>query len=1064
MIGPFHRNRFLRPRAVWTLLLLSGFCSLAYEVLWFRYLRLVFGASTPATAVVTAIFMGGLGFGGLWWGRRADRHPNPLALYARLELGIALAAAVSPWLIDLVRDVYTGLGGTPALGLAGGTLLRLAFSVLVLGVPTFLMGGTLPAMIRVCSDAEDPGRRTVGTLYAANTLGACLGVLVPTLWSLEALGLRRSLWTACWLNLVVAVAAWLLARRLEPAPASDATVGEEREAGSAPVGLVLTAATAVGFVFFLLELVWYRMLAPLLGGSTYTFGILLALVLLGVGVGGALYGRGSRVRRPEPAAFATTCALEAVLVAVPLALGDRLAFLAHVLRDLDAGGFWGSVIGWAAVAALVALGPAVVAGVQFPLLVALLGRGGRRIGRDVGRAYAWNTLGAIAGSLAGGLGALRLLGAVAAWRLAVVLLVVLALLFLVLSPMRERRRLGRATLFCAAALLLLTTTGPTAFWRHSPIGAGRVVLDAGSPWPLDEAVRAKNRAILWSEDGIESSLAAEAVAEYSFLVNGKADGSARTDAPTQVMGGLIGAALHPHPRSALVIGLGTGSTAGWLARVPGIERVDVVEIEPAVRRVAVDCAPVNQQVLRNPKVTVMAGDGREVVQTGTDTYDIVFSEPSNPYRAGIASLFSEEFYRSVRGRLTRDGLLLQWLQGYEVDAQVVGTAYATLRSVFPVVESWEVGRNDLLLVASAQRVPHDLDRLRERVASSPLREALASVWGVAGVEGFYAGFLATGALADAVAVAEGGRIDTDDRPRLEFGFARNLGLTDRFDLADLRSLADRQGGALPPLVAAALDPSAVVDARMARLVALQGRPPRLEDGPTALASRVEARRAFQAEDLTLACLHWGLQPQAPALPIDVLLVAECQGRTGAEEARRWIDALAPTRPSDSRFALAAWEAAHADWQATSERLAEGFRGLERDPWVFPATLRRALDRAVLVAAEDPAAGRRLYDLLREPLPLYLEEERRRRAALDLAIALDFEGLCAEALRPYEPWAPWDRTLLAARVDCYRANRSPLLRRALADRERLRRSAPPDLDAGVQVGRSHRPPEGRAPGG
>lgn len=1039
------------PRAALVgLLALSGLCALAYQVLWFRHLRLVFGASTPATAVVTAIFMAGLGFGGLWWGARADRHRNPLALYARLELGIALAALASPWLVEVARAVYGALGGTPQLGMPLGTLVRVALSVLVLGGPTFLMGGTLPAAIRAGGGSADAGRRGVGTLYAANTLGAVVGVLVPTLWSLEALGLRLSLWTACWLNLLVALAAGWLSRGAERTPeAAGEPVDGEARASSVPVALTLAAAATVGFVFFLLELVWYRMLAPLLGGSTYTFGILLALVLLGIGAGGALYGRGARDRRPAAVAFATTCALEAVLVALPLAAGDRLAFLAHVLRDLQAGGFWGSIAGWTAVAALVVLGPAVVAGYQFPLLVALLGSGQHRVGRDVGRAYAWNTVGAIAGSLAGGLGALPLLGAVAAWRLAVALLVALALLFLLRTGGREplRRRL-RAALLGAGALALLAATGPTAFWRHSPIGAGRLQLDATGPRPLDEAIRAKNRAILWSVDGVESSLAAEAVAEYSFVVNGKADGSARSDAPTQVMGGLIGAALHRAPRTALVIGLGTGSTAGWLARVPEMERVDVVEIEPAVLRVAADCAAVNQNVLANPKVALLLGDGREVMQTTGRTYDIVFSEPSNPYRAGIASLFSEEFYRSVRERLTREGLLLQWLQGYEVDAQVVRTAYATLRAVFPVVESWEVGRNDLLLVASGERIRHEPERLRERLARDPWRQALASVWGVEGLAGFYAGFVATGALADAMAVAERGEVNTDDRPSLEFGFARNLGRTGLFDIAELRALARRLDGALPPLAAAALEPTALADARTARMVALQGLAGSLEEGPTALASRIEARRAFRADDLGRACLHWTLQPEEPAMPVDVLLLAECRARTGDEAALPWIERLAATRPSDARFALAAWQAARNDWPAAAARLEEGFRGLAEDPWVYPATLRRALELAVRVAGADPAAGRELWALLVDPLPLHLEQERRRRTAVELARALDFEGLCRRALAPYEPWFPWDRRLQDARVECYRATRGPLLGRALAELARFDAAAPPHLDEGI----------------
>ncbi|MEZ5332958.1 MAG: fused MFS/spermidine synthase [Thermoanaerobaculia bacterium] len=929
--------------------------------------------------------------------------------------------------------------------------MRVAFSTLVLGIPTFLMGGTLPAAVRGALPSGDRGRRTVGALYAANTLGAVVGVLVPTLWSLERLGLRLTLWTACWVNLLVAVAAGLMARRSDGEWITSGTADEEGENRTLSAGLVLAAATAVGFAFFLLELVWYRMLAPLLGGSSYTFGVILALVLLGIGTGGALSARRARTRAPDAASFAATCSLEALLVTLPLAFGDRLAFLAHVLHGLQAGGFRGSVAGWMAVSAIVVLAPAIVAGYQFPLLVALLGRGRERLGRDVGRAYAWNTLGAVAGSLAGGLGALPLLGAVAAWRLASAVLLVLSVSFLWTAHRAAAGGLGKPLLLALTTVVLLCASGPTAFWRHSPIGAGRVELDDSSPMPLADAVHAKNRAILWSQDGVESSLAAQALGEYAFLVNGKADGSARTDAPTQVMSGLIGAALHPAPRRALVIGLGTGSTAGWLADVPTIERVDVVEIEPAIRRVAMDCAPVNRNVLDNPRVHLLSGDGREVLQTARETYDIIFSEPSNPYRAGIASLFTADFYRSVRDRLAPGGLLLQWLQGYEVDPQVIRTAYATLRSVFPVVESWEVGRNDLLLVASPQRIRHDLRRLARTLRASPWREALSSVWGVEGLEGFYAGYVATGGLADAIAVGARGSVNTDDRPILEFGFARNLGRLGLFDISELRSLAFRSDASLPPLVEAALDPIALIDARMARMVALQGVPARLDSAPTALASRIEARRAFRAGDLGLACLHWSLQPRDPTLPIDVLLLAECEASAGRDGALERIEELARTRPSDARFSRAAWGAAQEDWPATATALVEAFHGLADDPWVFPETLRRGLERSVTVAREDPASGRRLWDALRLPLPVYLEEEQRRRTLLDLARILDFPALCEEALRPFEPWVPWEDAILASRVECYRENRSPLLARALGDLTRYRASTPPDLEHGVPTG-------------
>ena len=208
------------------------------------------------------------------------------------------------------------------------------------------------------------------------------------------------------------------------------------------------------------------------------------------------------------------------------------------------------------------------------------------------------------------------------------------------------------------------------------------------------------------------------------------------------MGGLIGAALHPNPRRALVIGLGTGSTAGWLAAVPSIERVDVVELEPAVLRVAEDCAPVNGGVLHNPKVRIDIADAREWLLTSRNRYDLIFSEPSNPYRAGISSLFTEDYYSAVRSRLAPGGIFLQWLQAYEVDSGTVQTLYATLGAAFPEGETWYTKQDDLILASSAEPVVYDAARLRRKLAEEPFADAMEKAWRARGLEGFLSHYVA----------------------------------------------------------------------------------------------------------------------------------------------------------------------------------------------------------------------------------------------------------------------------------------------------------------------------------
>src|SRR5437899_2486900 len=559
-----------RPPLVALLLVGSGFCALVYEVAWLRMLRLVFGVSTAASAAVLAIFLGGLGLGGLLLGRRADRTPSPLRLYADLETGAAVAAAATPLLVAVVARLYFLLGGTAVLGLAGATVLRLALALVVLGLPAVLMGGTLPAAVRAVERSADAGRRGAGLLYGANTLGAVGGSLYATFLALELLGTNLTVWSASLLNLVVALAARLLAARAGAPAAAPPESPEPAPTGAAPVALVLVAAAVVGFAFLLMELVWYRMLAPLLGGSTYTFGLILAVALAGIGAGGLVYAAGARARRPTLVGFVTTCVVEALCIALPYALGDRVALLAMQLRPLGFLGFGYLVLVWLPVTMLVVLPAAVVAGYQFPLLVGLLGAGERGVGREVGLAYAANTAGAIVGSLAGGFGLIPMLTAPGAWRAVVLVLVALGAACL-LPALRGgaalRGGLVPLGLGLASALLCLAD-GPTAFWRHSAIGAGRLEASFTAPNDLRRLLDERRRRIVWEADGIESAVALDAWNAYGFLINGKNDGNTIGDAPTQVMLGLIGPLHLRHPGG----GRPGGGELGSPAREPAPHR------------------------------------------------------------------------------------------------------------------------------------------------------------------------------------------------------------------------------------------------------------------------------------------------------------------------------------------------------------------------------------------------------------------------------------------------------------------------------------------------------------
>lgn len=1097
------------------LLFCSGACALLYQVVWVRQFRLVFGASTAASAAVLAMFMGGLGVGGLLLGRRVDKRRDPLMLYANLELGVAALAAVSPLVIDAIRAIYSALGGTVTVGMSVGTVIRLLLAALVLVPPTLLMGGTLPAAARAAETSDDVERRNIGLLYGVNTLGAVTGSFFSTFVLLEVFGDRLLLWIGCLLNALLGLVARGIARSLpdavdssEEAPVAmvdlvkttetstaestneedsstealakegqheeaNAEIGSESKSSEkdepeaapqmapevvdvapsgskmgAPPRFVLAAAAIVGFTFLLMELVFYRILGPVLGGSTYTFGLILAIALLGVGIGGAVYPVWFAKRPVTISAFAVTCVLEALGFAFPYALGDRIALLAIGLRSFEDLGFSALVGAWFVVAAVVVLPAAIVSGVQFPLLVALLGKAGKDAGRHVGLAYGWNTIGAILGSLAGGFGLLPLLTAPGVWRASALLLLGLGVAAMVLSARIEKKMnaLALPTIATIMTLLLVRAVGPTEVLRHTPIGAGRAraVLRDTSINGVQDWMQTTRRAIAWEADGVESSVALHGLDGYSFIVNGKADGHSRTDAGTQVMSGLIGAILHPEPRNALVVGLGTGSTAGWLAAVSTIQRVDVVELEPAILRVARDCAPVNHDALGNPKLHVFTGDAREVLITTKQRYDVIFSEPSNPYRAGIASLFTADFYQSVTKRLAPGGIFLQWLQTYEVDGQTIRTVYATLASVFPNVETWMTESGDLMLAATLEPITYDVARLRTRMNEEPFRSAASKTWRVSDVEGFFAHYVANGNLTKAIAKGESGAVNTDDRNSLEFSFARMAGRHGSSNQHNVGEVAVKLHFDRPETLTAPLDPVRLVEETNKMLMVYKYRPRQTAAALPEQMHRMASFAAYLQGDYQQAVDAWRKQSQSPNGVNEIEFIAHALSAMGDGEALAAIEKLRPLEPTTAEALVAIYQLKKNALAEATNAAVKAFELYRTDAWPSRQVMDHLLSVAPSIALKDKVLGNKLFDALGQPFAVSLHDEVRRRVRMQLASRVDFARLCVDAVSAYEPHVPFRADFLGKRLECYTLTRHPLRIRAMKDLEEFYENEPASL--------------------
>jgi spermidine synthase len=671
-----------RDRLLLAALFLSGTAALGYEILWTRLLSLALGSETLGMLAVLTGFFGGLALGSWLLHERVCRDPSPARLFAFLEAVTALYAVASPHLLyALARHLPPLLG--PAAG-DNDTPLALALGVTVAGVAllpgTLPMGATLAALVEARRRAlpGDPAGRGVGRLYAANTLGATLGVLAGVLLVLPRLGLGWGSVALAAHGLAAAALALLWARgRSAPAPAGTAPgAGRRRRAqpesapGSqgakafAPGSINLLAlVTFTGFAGIGLEVVAVQILAQMLEDTVYTFALALAAYLLGTAAGAGLYGRAAArlaARNHRAVTAWLLLAQTAAVAAAAVALRAAPALLA--LFAPPGSPFPRHLAAELALALTILLLPTAVMGALFSHLLAPLARAG------VGRAYALNTLGGAAGPFVFGLGLLRATGYAAA--LAAVAVVYLALAAWAISGLRRAAALRWAGAMTLAAALVafprslrLVEVPPGWVVRYEDAGLMGLVLVTEEESTSLPGRRLNRRLQVNQQFRMGGSL--------SF-------GERRM--------GHIPLLLAPGARNALFLGIGTGATLGAVRHFP-LERVDAVELVPEVVRAMPLFATVNEKVLDEPRVRFHAADARRFVNAAGGRWDVIVGDLFHPAQDGAGSLYAQEHFAAVAARLAPGGIYAQWLPLYQFDPPNLRTVVRTFLDVFPEVHS-----------------------------------------------------------------------------------------------------------------------------------------------------------------------------------------------------------------------------------------------------------------------------------------------------------------------------------------------------------------------------------------
>jgi spermidine synthase len=656
--------------------LLSGFAALVYQTAWTRQFALVFGTSELAVATVLAAYMGGLALGAWLAERFLSRVRRPVLVYAGLELGIGASALVLvPALLlasdFLLRSMFGGQPGPPDSAQTSVTLFYLASAFVVLAVPTILMGATLPLLARHAVRTESQIGSRIGTLYALNTAGAVAGAVVTAFWLLPSLGLTGTVRIGAAVNVFVFLFAALLARRADPPRA------EWRQGRARNWSWILPLMLVSGAVSFFHEVLWTRMLSHVMGSSIHAFGVMVASFLAGIALGGGLGAWVARSRKWAVMAFAVSQIACALTAAAAFMVIGRYVPPPHQLTATASYGV------------LMLLPLTFFIGTTFPLAVRILADSADDAARASARVYAWNTVGAIVGSLVAGFIVIPWLKFEGSIQVAVGISCSLAVAAVWLLGRQTRAFSIAATVCAVAPLVLFRPSMPDLLLRASPMN----ILTEGRILYYDIGRSAS--VVMLEQDG-----------SLVLRTNGLPEAMIDTPgSPPRFSGeqwlSPLAVIARPSTASMLVVGYGGGVVLEGVP--PSVKHIDVIELEPRVMEANRSMHDKRRRdPLTDPRVQVITNDARGALNLTDRKYDAIVSQPSHPWTAGASHLYTLEFMQQARAHLTDGGVFVQWMNITFLDEPLLRSLAATLQRAFGEVRLYRPDPSTLVFLASTK--------------------------------------------------------------------------------------------------------------------------------------------------------------------------------------------------------------------------------------------------------------------------------------------------------------------------------------------------------------------------
>ncbi len=705
-----------RRASMYSLIFLSGVAGLTYQVVWHRYLSILLGTQARATAIVLAIFLGGISLGYAMFGRWSRWKPwNLLQAYALVELGLGVWAILFPFMFHLALPLTPKLYAL--LGI-NNLLIDIVMSILLIGFPTFLMGGTLPLLTQGLSEDLDEASLTHAQIYGFNTLGACLGSLLAGYYLIPQLGLIRATSVGGGINIFVAAVMYFgFARGLAPqqvVPPKKSALNKRMTPSQA---LIMAVGFLSGFYLLTLETIFIRLIGLATGASNYNFCLIVSIFIFGLGAG-ALAAR--KIGTYRLSRLVWNQVWVSVLLFLVYLSGDYWSYYGHVirvlLRDLPENFFvYQAMMGGALFLVLGA--PIALAGLTVPLCFHLLKDTRESLGLRVGQLYSVNTMGCVLGALVGGYWLLNFFNLDQLFKLAVCLTCLSAAAACWLAT--REKQIGRGGMVSSAMVMagvcagvyfapLYTKERFVQPFRHSNVTTA--TFKGATEW--GKFLAHTTKLALW-KDGPNTSMGVGVAStdgketSRSLLVNGKSDGNTRGDYLTTVMLANLPALLSKNIARACVVGFGTGITIGTLSQYPEVSQIEVAEISSTIIENAGLFDAYNYGASKNPKVHFNEMDAFRLLYGTDNKFDLIVSEPSNPWVAGIENLYSSEFYHIVNEKLTEDGTFSQWLHTYSFTDDLYRMVLATMSKTFPYVATFQLTGGDLALIARKKPLTHE---------------------------------------------------------------------------------------------------------------------------------------------------------------------------------------------------------------------------------------------------------------------------------------------------------------------------------------------------------------------